>query len=132
MVTVLHRLLALPLIAALTAMNVQAADLHMHADTDIGDTHHHGPATHHHAAADPHWSDTAQLRAADENDTVVHVALTAAPAPTVKLVHADVDAPVFDDDTPAAPAIRPITARAHDPPSVAAHPLRAPPAASSL
>ena len=123
-----RRLLSLALVAALTLMNVQAAELHVHADTGRAtDAHHHGPASHHHDLVGHHWSDTTQVEAIDADDTVVHVALMATSAPPIKQLHADHDTPVCDCSSTSIVEASRIVARAHGPPSIVQHALRAPP-----
>ena len=124
-------MLAVALVAGLTLMNVQAAELHVHSAVD-DDAHQHGPASHYHHV-DHHASDSAQLAAVDEDDTVVHVALVAASAQPLKLLHvANVSAALGDGSLPSTVDAARIVARAHGPPSTVQHSLRAPPSFSSL
>ena len=128
MVMGFRRLLALALVAALTLMNVQAAELHVHADSGRDtDAHHHGPASHHHDLVDHDRSDTTQVGAVDADDTVVHVALMATSAQPIKQLQAEHDTPVCDCSIPSIVEGARIVARAHGPPSNVQHPLRAPP-----
>ena len=126
-----RRLLSLSLVAALTLMNLQSAELHMHAG--IGsDDHRHGPAFHHHDAVDHHLAQTTEIGAVNADDTVVHVALAAASAHSMQQLYADVEAPVCKAAVPSMVDALRIVARAHGPPSNPQHPLRAPPFAPSL
>lgn len=133
MVRGFRRLLALALVGGLTSMNVQAAELHVHATTEhVDDAHHHGPASHHHDV-DHHSSDATRLSAVDADDTVIQVALVAASPQSVKPLHvANQDVPLFDGRIPSVIDAARIVARAHGPPSTVQHSLRAPPASSSL
>lgn len=126
------RLLSLALIAALMFMNVQAAELHVHAD-HIGEAHSHGPAAHHHDELDHHSADTTEIGSVDANDTVVHVGLVAATPKSAKPLHAEqVTAPLFHPgDSIVVDGAR-IVARAHGPPSLVQPSLRAPPPFLSL
>ena len=131
MVTTFRRMLAVALVAGLTLMNVQAAELHMHSAID-DDGHQHGPASHHHDV-DHHASDTTQVAAVDADDTVVHVALVAASAKPLTPLHvASENAALCDAGLPATIGSARIVARAHGPPSTVQHSLRAPPSSSSL
>jgi hypothetical protein len=129
-----RRLLALVLIAGLTLMNVQAAELHVHATAgQVDDDHHHGPASHHHDDGDHSSSGAAQIAAVDSDDTVVHVALAAASPQTAQKSHFNqAVAPLFGPSAPVTVDHARIVARAHGPPSVVQHSLRAPPALLSL
>ena len=131
---VLRRLLSLTLTAALTLMTVQAAELHLHANTDPAiDAHRHGPAYHHHDSVDHDQSDTAQIAAVDADDTVVHVSLAATSPPSVKPLCAGSEhTPLCDPGVPSIVDGPRIVARAHGPPSLVQHALRAPPAVLSL
>lgn len=133
-VSAFRRFLSLALVAALTSMSVQAAELHIHARTDqANDSHRHGPASHHHDVINHHSSDTTRIAAVNEDGTVVHVALAAASAQSTKPLQAPYDvAPVFDRGVPSIVDGSPIIARAHGPPSTVQHSLRAPPAILSL
>jgi hypothetical protein len=123
-----RRLLSLALVAALMLMNVQAAELHVHADSGhAADAHHHGPASHHHDLVDHDRPDITQVGAVDADDTVVHVALTATSAQPVKQLQAEHDTPVCDSSIPSIVERARIIARAHGPPSTVQHSLRAPP-----
>jgi hypothetical protein len=127
-VTTFRRLLAVVLVAGLTLMNVQAAELHVHAGaSQARDAHHHGPASHHHDFGDHHGSDTTRVGAVDADDTVVHVALMATSAQSIKQLHANHDTPVCDSSVASIVEGARIVARAHGPPSIVQHPLRAPP-----
>ena len=134
MVRVLRRLLSLTLAAGLTLMNVQAAELHLHANTHPAiDSHRHGPAYHHHDSIDHHQSDTTEIAAVDADDTVVHVALAATAPPSVKPLCARSEhTPLCDPGMPSIGDGPRIVARAHGPPSLVQHALRAPPALLSL
>lgn len=128
MVRSFRRLVAVALVAGVTLMNVQAAELHTHsAVSHADDTHHHGPASHHHDA-DHQPSDTARVAAVNADDTVVHVALVAASPQSVKpLQVANQEVRLFDGGIPSIIAAARIVARAHGPPSTVQHSLRAPP-----
>lgn len=128
----LSRLLSLALIAGLTLMNVQAAELHVHA-VHVDDAHSHGPAAHHHDEFHQHSADTTEIGSIDANDTVVHVGLVAATPQSAKPMHAEqVAAPAFHPgDSMTVDGAR-IVARAHGPPSLVQPSLRAPPAYLSL
>jgi len=126
-------LISLALVAGLTLMNVQAVELHVHATADhIDNDHHHGPSSHHHDAIDHHLADTTRVAAPDAADTVVHVALAAASGPSIKLFHPGHDAPACDGEVASIVTGSPIVARAHGPPSIDQHSLRAPPTILSL
>jgi hypothetical protein len=129
----IRRLLALPLVAGLTLMNVQAAELHVHDTTDhLDDAHQHGPASHHHDVVD-HHSDTTQVAGVDADDTVVAVAFVGAVAQSVKPLHTGLEGtPLFDPGVPSIVDAARIVPRAHGPPSIVQHSLRAPPALLSL
>lgn len=129
-----RRLLALALIAGLTLMNVQAAELHVHDTTGADQAHQHGPASHQHDdELEPESSDTFQVAAVDLGDTLVLVAVVAAPAQTLKpLQAASAETPLFEPATALIVDSARIVARAHGPPPVVQHSLRAPPALLSL
>lgn len=129
----LRRLLSLGLAAALVLMNVQAAELHVHATAGHpDDAHHHGPASHHHDD-DDHPSESAEVTGVDAADTVVHVALVAAGAQPVKTLHVSTDnALMLDPGVSSIVDDARIVARAHGPPSIAPPSLRAPPAPPAL
>ena len=85
MVTASRRLLALALVAGLTLMNVQAAELHVHATADhVDEDHQHGPASHHHDDIDHQSPAATEVAAVDADDTVVHVSLVAASTQSIK------------------------------------------------
>jgi len=129
-----HRLLSLALVAGLTLMNVQAAGLHVHAKADyVDDAHQHGPASHQHDVIDHHSSEMTQVAGVDADDTVVHVSLVASAAKSIKPVHAHyAGALMFVPRVESVIDGASIIARAHGPPSVLQHSLRAPPALLSL
>ena len=131
MLTTFRRTLAVALVAGITFMNVQAAELHMHSAVD-DHGHQHGPASHHHDV-DRHASDATQLAAVDEDDTVVHVALVADSTHSLKPLYvASRNAALCDGGLPSIVEAARIVARAHGPPSTVQHSLRAPPSRSSL
>jgi hypothetical protein len=133
LVGLFRRLLALALVAALTLMNVQAAEMHVHAD-QLDEAHHHGPAAHHHDPSDHHSADAATAIArVDADDTVILVALVAATPQSAKPMRADhAAAPVFHPAESMIVDGARIVPRAHGPPSLVQPPLRAPPAHLSL
>lgn len=113
-------------------MHLQSAELHMHAGYDPADAHRHGPAVHHHDTVDRPASDTTAVSAPDAGAAVIHVALIAAAAQAIPQLHATAPATVAESpEASTVTAVR-IVARAHGPPSVDYHSLRAPPAALSL
>jgi hypothetical protein len=127
-------LVSLALVAGLTLMNVQAAELHVHATADhVDDAHHHGPASHQHDVIDHHSSEMTQVSGVDADDTVVQVSLVASAAKSIKPVHGDyAGALMFVPRVESVIDGARIIARAHGPPSVLQHSLRAPPALLSL
>jgi hypothetical protein len=133
-VRLLRRLLALALAAGLTLMNVQAAELHVHATADrIDETHHHGPASHHHDEVEHRSPVVTEVGAVDGDETVVHVSLVAASTQPVKPFPAAYEAaPLFAQGLPSIVKGARIVARAHGPPSLVQPSLRAPPAFLSL
>jgi hypothetical protein len=131
-VRILRRLLSLALVAALTLMNVQAAELHVHA-LHLDDAHNHGPAAHHHDDVDHHSADATEIARVDEDDTIIHVALVAATPHSAKPIHAEhVTAPSLNPADSLIVKCARIVARAHGPPSFVQPSLRAPPALLSL
>jgi hypothetical protein len=129
-----RQLLSLALVAALTLMNVQAAELHVHAAADhIDEAHSHGPAAHHHDNVDDYRADTTAIAGVDADDTVVHVAVVVAAPQSAKVTHAEhVVATLFAQGVPLIVNSAGIVARAHGPPSLVRPSLRAPPALLSL
>jgi hypothetical protein len=131
-VGIFRRLVSLSLVAALMLMNVQAAELHVHAD-QLDEAHNHGPAAHHHDEVDHHSADATEIASVDADDTVIHVALVAATPQSARPMHAEhVAAPMFHPGESMIVDGARIVARAHGPPSLVQPPLRAPPAFSSL
>lgn len=131
MITTFRRALAVALVAGLTLMNVQGAELHVHSAVG-DDAHQHGPASHHHDV-DRDASETTQLAAVDADDTVVHVSLVAAAAHQLKLLEvARQIAVLCGGGLPTVTDAARIIARAHGPPSTVQHSLRAPPYFPSL
>jgi hypothetical protein len=120
------------LVAALTLMNVRAAELHVHAAETIDQGHSHGPAAHHHDEVD-NSADAPAVADLDADNTVVHVALVAASAQSANPIYAGhATAPLFDVGDPLIVDGARIVARAHGPPSLVQPSLRAPPALLSL
>ena len=115
-------------------MNVQAAELHIHATPDhVDDAHHQGPASHRHDVSDHHASDTTQVAGLEADDTVIHVSFAAASAHSIKLLHAArEDAPLFEADITSTVVGAHIVPRAHGPPLTVQNSLRAPPSLPAL
>lgn len=132
MVLAFRRMVAFALVAGLTLMNVQAAELHVHAD-QLDDAHNHAPAAHHHEEVHHRSTDAAEIARVDADDTVVHVALVAATPQSAKPMRAErTAAPVFHPGESIIVDGARIVARAHGPPSLVHPPLRAPPSFTSL